>query len=172
MGRLTIAPFAHIDWMGFLCIALFGFGWGRPVMVDDRNFKKRGRDNMLVSLAGPLSNIILAIVFTLVYKVLSVCGISLNTVTSTVGIALLDMLWIAIIFNVTFAAFNLIPLPPFDGSKVLYYFLPYNGKKFMDKLERYSIYIILFLVITDIYQFIILPIDIGLSWLINFILML
>lgn len=172
MGRLTIAPFAHIDWMGFLCIALFGFGWGRPVMVDDRNFKKRGRDNMLVSLAGPLSNIILAIVFTIVYKVLSVCGISLNTVTSTVGIALLDMLWIAIIFNVTFAAFNLIPLPPFDGSKVLYYFLPYNGKKFMDKLERYSIYIIVFLVITDIYQFIILPIDIGLSWLINFILML
>ncbi len=172
MGRLTIAPFAHIDWMGFLCIALFGFGWGRPVMVDDRNFKKRGRDNMLVSLAGPLSNIILAIVFTIVYKVLSMCGISLNTVTSTVGIALLDMLWIAIIFNVTFAAFNLIPLPPFDGSKVLYYFLPYNGKKFMDKLERYSIYIILFLVITDIYQFIILPIDIGLSWLINFILML
>lgn len=172
MGRLTIAPFAHIDWMGFLCIALFGFGWGRPVMVDDRNFKKRGRDNMLVSLAGPLSNIILAIVFTIVYKVLSMCGISLNTVTSTVGTALLDMLWIAIIFNVTFAAFNLIPLPPFDGSKVLYYFLPYNGKKFMDKLERYSIYIILFLVITDIYQFIILPIDIGLSWLINFILML
>ena len=172
LGRLTIAPFAHMDWMGFICIVLFGFGWGKPVMVDDRNFKKRGRDNMLVSLAGPLSNIILAIVFTIVIKALWMCGISEATVTSKVGLALLDMLWIAIIFNVTFAAFNLIPLPPFDGSKVLYYFLPYGGKKFMDKLERYSIYIILFLVITDIYQFIILPIDIGLSWLINFILML
>ena len=127
---------------------------------------------MLVSLAGPLSNIILAIVFTIVIKALWMCGISEATVTSKVGLALLDMLWIAIIFNVTFAAFNLIPLPPFDGSKVLYYFLPYGGKKFMDKLERYSIYIILFLVITDIYQIIILPIDIGLTWLINFILML
>lgn len=172
LGRLTIAPFAHMDWMGFICIALFGFGWGKPVMVDDRNFKKRGRDNMFVSLAGPLSNIILAIVFTIAIKVLWMCGISEATITSKTGLILLDMLWIAIIFNVTFAAFNLIPLPPFDGSKVLYYFLPYSGKKFMDKLEIYSIYIILFLVITDIYQFIILPIDAGLTWLLNFILML
>lgn len=172
LGRLTIAPFAHMDWMGFLCIALFGFGWGKPVMVDDRNFKKRGRDNMLVSLAGPLSNVLLAIIFTIIFKVLGMCGISQATVTSKIGIALLDMLFITIIFNVTFATFNLIPLPPFDGSKVLYYFLPYKGKQFMDKLERYSIYIVLFLVITNLYEIIMLPIGMGLTWLINFILML
>ena len=170
--RLTLAPFAHIDWMGFLAIVLFGFGWGKPVLVDDRNFKKKNRDNMLVALAGPLSNIFLAIFFTIVIKVLFIFGINNETITGTVGKMLYTMLTTAISFNVVFAAFNLIPLPPFDGSKVLYFFLPKKGKELMNLLERYALFIVIVLVVTDLYMYIIMPIYAGVAWIINFILMI
>lgn len=171
-NRLTLAPFSHIDWMGFLAIILFGFGWGKPVLVDDRNFKKKNRDNMLVALAGPLSNIFLAIFFTIVIKVLFMFDINNETITGTVGKMLYAMLTNAISFNIVFAAFNLIPLPPFDGSKVLYFFLPHKAKDFMNLLERYSLFIVLVLVITDLYMYIMMPIYTGVAWIINLILMI
>lgn len=170
LGRLTIAPFEHIDWMGFIAILFFGFGWGKPVMVDDRNFKKRERDNMLVALAGPMFNIFLAICLTIILKLLYVFGVNVMNIHSAIGQALYAMLITTIQFNVIFAAFNLIPLPPFDGSKVLRFFLPRNTRQFMDKLERYSLIIILLLIITNIYVYLMTPVTTLVMWIISLIL--
>lgn len=155
LGRLTLDPFAHIDWLGFISLAIFHFGWGKPVMVDDTNFKNRSRDNMLVAFAGPLSNLILAVIFTLVIKLLLILNVInvANIGISVIGIILIS----AININVVLFVLNLIPLPPFDGSKVLLYFLPYKYKSIMYKIEEYSLYIMLILIVTDIGVLIISP---------------
>ena len=172
LGRMTLNPLAHIDLWGFVCIALFGFGWGKPVIVDDRNFKNRSRDNMLVALAGPMSNILLSIVFTIILKILMVIGVVDLAVSTTSGNLLTNMLVLSIQFNVIFGIFNMLPIPPFDGSKVLFYFLPGKYKEIMYVLERYSFIIILILVFTNISSYIISPIVSGILKLLNVILMI
>lgn len=172
LGRLTISPLAHIDPIGFIFILLFKFGWGKPVMVDDRNFTHRRKAIMWVSLAGPMANVILAILFTLVLKLLDVFGVLAIMSNNNIGQILTIMLFYAIEFNMVFAVFNLIPIPPFDGSKVLYYFLPYKAKQFMDRIEQYSIWILIFLMITDLYVIIIQPAYSLLGFIIDWILML
>lgn len=157
LGRLTLDPFAHMDWMGFLAVALLGFGWGKPVMVNDSSFKNKARDNMLVALAGPMSNLIMAVIFTLIFKLLMITGIITDTQTF-VNSVVISMLALAIQFNVIFAIFNMIPIPPFDGSKVLHYFLPRKGKEVMDMLEAYSFYIIIIFLVTGLGSMIVKPI--------------
>ena len=159
LGRLSLDPISHIDPFGFICIALFGFGWGKPVMIDDRNFKDRAKGNMLVSLAGPLANLLLAIVLTLILKILFVFDIVTLTEISLSASAIFgNMLLLAIQFNIVFAIFNLLPLPPLDGSKVLFYFLPGKAKNIMYYLEKYSFWIIIILFVTNIAGYIISPI--------------
>ena len=170
MGRLTLSPFAHIDWFGFISIILIGIGWGKPVMVDDRNFEKRGKGNMLVALAGPLFNLGLAIIITIVYKILFETGALAAMALNNTGAIILEILYLTMQFNVVFAVFNLIPLPPFDGSKVLYYFLPYKAKQWFDKLEQYSFWILIVLLVTDLYVYIIAPAYTLVGLLINLIL--
>ena len=137
-GRLSLDPFKHIDPMGFLCIALFGVGWGKPVMIDDRNFKNRAKGTMLTALAGPVSNLLLALLFTIVLKLLIMTGVLTTVATTTIGGIFFTMFLYTIQFNIIFGIFNLIPLPPLDGSKVLEYFLPQKLKGIMYTLERYS----------------------------------
>ena len=156
-GRLTMDPTKHIDPFGFIYIALLGVGWGRPVMVDDRNFKDRAKGTMLTSLAGPVANILLALLLTLVLKVLIMVGAVDLVATSKVVEILVSMLLLTIQFNVIFGIFNMIPLPPLDGSKVLFYFLPSKLKPIMYTLERYSFIIIVVLFMTDLSSVIIQP---------------
>lgn len=156
-GRLTLDPTKHIDPVGFICIALLGVGWGRPVMVDDRNFKDRAKGTMLTSLAGPVSNLLLALLLTIVLKLLLVFGVVNLAATTAISEILVSMILITIQFNVIFAVFNLIPLPPLDGSKVLFYFLPSKFKGIMYQLERYSFIIILVLFMTNLSAYIIQP---------------
>ena len=134
LGRLSLSPLAHIDPIGFIFMLVFKFGWGKPVVMDDRNFKNRSKGIMLVALAGPLSNIILAFVFTIILKLLDVFGALAIMINSNIGNILYIMLLYMIGFNVMFGVFNLIPLPPFDGAKVLTYFLPEKAKRGMDWL--------------------------------------
>ena len=156
-GRLSLDPFKHIDPMGFLCIALFGVGWGKPVMIDDRNFKNRAKGTMLTALAGPVSNLLLALLFTIVLKLLIMTGVLTTVATTTIGGIFFTMFLYTIQFNIIFGIFNLIPLPPLDGSKVLEYFLPQKLKGIMYTLERYSFIIILVIFCTNIASYIINP---------------
>ena len=158
MGRLTLNPFSHIDIAGFICIALFGFGWGKPVMIDDRNFKNKAAGNALTAFAGPFSNIVMAILFTIILKILLITGVILPTINSVVGSIILSMLILTIQFNVVFAIFNLIPIPPFDGSRILYFFLPAKGREYMYKIEQYSFVIVLVILVTGIGSKLVSPI--------------
>lgn len=153
LGRLTLDPFAHIDWIGFFCLALFHFGWGKPVMVDDRNFKNRSRDNMLVALAGPVSNFITAIIFTIIFKILVITNIA------TSATYIFNNILFGIIFlNIALGIFNLLPIPPLDGSKILTHILPSKFKQIIYTIDRYSFYILLFLLATGVLGRVITPI--------------
>ncbi len=131
-GRLTLNPFAHIDYIGSLCILLFGFGWAKPVQVNNFNFRKPKLGMAIVAFAGPLSNIILA----LISLVLSNLFFVLN-ITVALNYVAIFFIYIAQI-NVCLAVFNLIPIPPLDGSRILSVILP---DKYYYKLMRYERYI-------------------------------
>lgn len=169
-GRLTLDPFKHIDPIGFLCIVLCGVGWGRPVMVDDRNFKNSRKGTMLTALAGPVSNLLLAVLLTLVLKILMMVGVFDNIVANSIGTIFLQMFLYTIEFNIVFGIFNLIPLPPLDGSKVLAYFLPQSLRGIMYTLERYSFIILLIIFCTNITSYIITPAYNAILNLLNWIL--
>ena len=169
-GRLTLDPFKHIDPIGFLCIVLCGVGWGRPVMVDDRNFKNSRKGTMLTALAGPVSNLLLAVLLTLVLKILMMVGVFDNIVANSIGTIFLQMFLYTIEFNIVFGIFNLIPLPPLDGSKVLEYFLPQSLRGIMYTLERYSFIILLIIFCTNITSYIITPAYNAILNLLNWIL--
>ncbi len=171
-GRLSLDPLKHIDPMGFICIALFGVGWGKPVMIDERSFKNRAKGTMLTALAGPVSNLLLALLLTIVLKLLMIIGVVDLAATSKVAVVLLQMFLYAIQFNIIFGIFNLIPLPPLDGSKVLQYFLPQKLRGIMYTLERYSFIIILVIFCTNIASYIIAPAYDLVLKLLNWILML
>ena len=171
-GRLTLNPLAHIDPIGFIAIVLVGVGWGKPVTVDDRNFKDSRKGMMLTSLAGPASNLLLAILVTIILKLLMVFGVMNTMINSNTGNIILNMLLYVIQFNIVFGIFNLIPLPPLDGSKVLAYFLPQRARGFMYTLERYSFIIIMIIYFTNLTSYIIAPVYNLVLKLINWILML
>lgn len=170
MGRLTLDPFAHIDWAGFICFIFTYIGWGKPVYVNDSSFKNKSKGNMLVALAGPVSNLSLAIVLTVILKLTDVFGVLTVIQNNVAGSIVIKMLTIAIQVNVVLAVFNMLPIPPFDGSKVLFYFLPYKYKGLMYKLEAYSLIIIAILFFTGLAGAIISPFVNGIYYVLNWIL--
>lgn len=113
MGRISLNPIKHLDPFGTILLLLVGFGWGKPVQVNDNNFKNPRLGSAIVSLAGPMSNLFVVLVFTFFLKFGFVTMDIFHTIFVTV-----------IYVNIVLMVFNLIPIPPLDGSKVLYYFLP------------------------------------------------
>lgn len=140
-GRLTLNPLAHLDPVGTLLLVLVGFGWGKPVPFNPYNLKYHRFGPALVSLAGPVSNLILIVVFGVVLKVLAAFGLAGGAVT--------QLLFIIIVLNMILMLFNLIPIAPLDGSKVLYTLLPRSLSWVAERMEQYGPFILLGLILLD-----------------------
>lgn len=143
LGRLTLNPLKHLDPVGFICLLIFGYGWAKPVPINTRNFRNPKKGMAISALAGPLSNLILGLIFAVLtgicwgfaryYTIPTNYGtdvaatLGVPILPSTVRTALLlltDALHFTAHINFVYMAFNMIPVPPFDGSRVLLYFLP------------------------------------------------
>lgn len=139
-GRLTLNPFAHIDYMGALGILLVGFGGGRPVPVNPYNFRNPKRDMAFVAVAGPLSNIVAAFVCMVL------ANLVLVTTHTLAFYYVFSFFYFIAQINVRLAVFNLIPVPPLDGSRILAQFLPNRIYYKLMQYERYIYFILIILV--------------------------
>ncbi len=143
LGRLTLNPLKHLDVFGFLCMLFFHFGWAKPVPVNARYFKKPRRDMALTSAAGPLANVLLALIFAALLRIeiLFVDLFFVEDITSSTGFNMLCVLnyilYMGVLLNISLAIFNLIPIPPFDGSRIAYVFLPQKLYFYVMKYEQY-----------------------------------
>ena len=171
-GRLNLNPLSHIDPIGMIMLIFAGFGWGKPVEIDPRNFNRNIKmpvAEAIVAAAGPIMNFILAIIFGVIY--VSVMKFAPMFIFTQVGGIVIILLRVCISINIGLGIFNLIPLPPLDGSKILAAFLPYNAKNWLEKY--YNVFYIVFVVIwvTGIAGNIISPVisavDKGLIYLIT-----
>ena len=143
LGRLTLNPIKHLDPIGFICMLLMGFGWAKPVPINTRYFKKPRRDMAISAIAGPISNILLAVIFAVLLKLFYVLipyvfprypsELVLNILSYTSV-----FLYYGISLNISLAVFNLLPVPPLDGSRFFYVFLP---PKYYFGVMRYENYI-------------------------------
>lgn len=146
-GRLTLNPIPHLDPLGTLMLLVAHFGWAKPVQVNPFYFKgDRQRGLLLVSLAGPFSNLVLALFVAILYNLFGVSGY------------LALFLFLLVSINVYLAIFNLIPVPPLDGSKILLGLLPRHMHEYIYKIEAYGPLILVMLVLTNITSKILLPI--------------
>lgn len=170
-GRLTLNPLAHLDPVGSLMLVFAGFGWGKPVEIDPRNFDRKrsmSASEAIVSVAGPAMNFLLVIVFSVALGI--TLAITKNVYNQTIQIVIM-LLQSCIVVNLGLGIFNLIPLPPLDGSKILRNILPYNAKTWYDR--NYQILYIAFIVIwiTPLASQIVSPIiNAAYSGIINLIL--
>lgn len=140
-GRITLNPFAHLTLWGSLMMILVGFGWGKPVMVDSRNFKNPKKGMVLTSLAGPASNFIMAFLSMIVYKVLAFLSYAKDS--STLDMLATVFVYITLI-NISLAVFNFLPIPPLDGSKIFNAILP---EKWYFTIMKYENFIFIALII-------------------------
>ncbi len=131
-GRLTLNPFAHIDYFGALCILIAGFGWAKPVEINSRNFKNQKGGMAITALAGPLSNLILAFVSLLIVKIIG------SFYFTELAIYIMKFFLFIAQINIALAVFNLIPVPPLDGSRILGVVLP---DRIYYKIMQYEQYI-------------------------------
>ena len=139
MGRLSMNPLHHIDPIGFIALVFFHIGWAKPVVVDARNFKKPKRDMAICSLAGPLANFVLAFLSSFLLLFLYRIGVKnalFGDGTNAFSV-LFQMVQYMILINLGLGVFNLIPIPPLDGSKILYAFLPNRVVFKIVPYERY-----------------------------------
>ncbi|MBE6965720.1 MAG: site-2 protease family protein, partial [Ruminococcaceae bacterium] len=144
-GRLTLNPIQHMDILGLLCMILFGFGWAKPVPVNPYFFKNRKLGMALVSIAGPVSNLLMAVLSMSVILAVSLFDIESRALLGALNVVLEFFLVFAIL-NIGLAVFNLIPIPPLDGSKTLFSLLPRRAYGFILKYERWGMLLLLVLV--------------------------
>ena len=164
-GRLTLNPMSHVDPFGALCLLLFNFGWAKPVPIDTRNFKKPRLYMAICALMGPVANIIAGIFGGFIFMaVLKFCPESFFA--TDFGSYLIVFFEYYIQVNVTLAIFNLIPIPPLDGSKILFAFLP---ESIVDTIYRYSQYFFILIFILLWTGLLDVPLNFLSNGLLNFI---
>jgi len=142
-GRLTLNPIAHIDPIGFIAVLIFGFGWAKPVQVNPSAYKNYHKDDLKVSLAGPIANFLVAIVATLILGVYM--NFAYGVLPSALNIVLSSMIFSILRLNIFLGLFNLIPVPPLDGFSLLRDLSPNTFYKFQEKFYQYQMLIMLFL---------------------------
>jgi Zn-dependent protease len=138
-GRLSLNPIRHLDLFGTILIFLAGFGWAKPVPVNPRNLENPRKAMMIIALAGPLSNIVLAVASGLIIRTI-VPALTVDTPSFVTTIVKLLILMVQV--NVALAVFNLIPLPPLDGSRILLGVLPYDKAVSYSRIEPYGVMIL------------------------------
>lgn len=149
-GRMNVDPVSHIDPVGFLMLMLAGFGWARPVPIQESNFRNRNIGLFLVSIAGILMNLIIAILFFVILYF---------TESMVSSQAYVDVMYAVVFINIGLACFNLLPIPPLDGSKVLYSVLPMRWRYKFYQYERYGQLILILLLMTGTIGYVMAPIQ-------------
>ncbi len=143
-GRLSLNPFSHLDPVGTLCLFLFRFGWAKPVPINPYNLRKRRSGIIIVSLAGPFMNFIVALISAFLLEII-MRFIPMGSLNDFLGY----IVYYSMLLNVGLMCFNLIPIPPLDGSKVLAEILPYRYRNIFYMIERYSSLILMALLFTN-----------------------
>lgn len=162
MGRLTLNPMAHLDWIGTVLLPAAAFffhfpffGWAKPVPINSRNLKHPREDMFWIALAGPLSNILLAVVAAVLILPAVVVGLGVGGA----GKALIEMLQDFILINLFLAFFNLIPLHPLDGGKIVARFLPYNWNHWLDENQGTLSWVLFIVFLMGGFRFLAVPVS-------------
>ncbi|MCL2813477.1 MAG: site-2 protease family protein [Oscillospiraceae bacterium] len=150
MGRLTLNPLKHMDPIGFIMLMFLGFGWAKPVMIDPRNFRNPKKGMALSALAGPVSNILMAVFGALALGLINYFYFNFAGQASTFVEMARWFFNYFITLNVYFAVFNFLPVPPLDGSRIVSYFLPYRLSYYYNYIERYGFLVLIVLLYTGI----------------------
>ena len=151
-GRLTLNPAAHVDPIGLVMLLFVHFGWAKPVRINPMNFSNPRRDDILVSLAGPASNLITAFVALIILVLLAKLEVPFSE-------GLLVVFNMIIVYNINFAIFNMLPIPPLDGSHILRNLLPYELARQYEMLERYSFIFLIIILATPILSYVFVPLQ-------------
>ena len=173
LGRITLNPLKHFDLFGFVCMVLFRVGWARPVPVNPRYYKNPRRGMAITAAAGPISNIIMAFIGVIGYELVGLISFPEMNTAYYICVTIYMFFQVFASLNVFLAIFNLIPIPPFDGSRIAYIFMPPKAYFGIMKYERFimlGMVVLLWLGILDV------PLDFlsgallgGMEWLVELI---
>lgn len=150
-GRLSLNPMAHLDPMGALLMVLTGFGWARPVQIDARYYKNPKWGMAITAAAGPLSNLLLAFLAMIIYTMIFILNIKVGLFSGSID-TISGFVLMFVQVNLCFMVFNIIPIPPLDGSRILGLFLSSRSYFKLQQLERYSFMIIVLLSLTGFFN--------------------
>ena len=143
-GRLTLNPLKHIDWLGFFLIIIAGFGWAKPVSFNPNNLKNKHRDEIIISVAGPISNFILAILFFVIARILYS-----TSYFKTSGLEIINLIVTWGIINFSLFIFNLIPIPPLDGSHIYLTYLKEINPKLMTNMYKWGMLGLILIIVAE-----------------------
>ncbi|MCM3784497.1 site-2 protease family protein [Neobacillus mesonae] len=165
LGRMTLNPAVHFDFFGLILLVIAGFGWARPIPVNRDNFERRRMMSVVVSAAGPVSNLVLALIGTIIYAVMIQLGVMESIENQRVVFAISTFFSIFNITNFFLFFFNLVPLPPLDGYRIVEEIVPTRIRIKLQSLEQWSILIFLIIVITPLNRWTITPLyELSMSW--------